>query len=147
MPAIDVIDSIDIDVPPTVVFDVVSNYPGITRWFPVYRCELLGADVIREGARVRHRYGRPFVLSSFVRRIDRIVPGSRLEEAYVEGDLRGTGVWTFTPNGTGTTAAYDCKVDANTWFTRLSFRLMGARAHSDVYDKLLRALKKHCEAL
>lgn len=148
MTAIDVIDSIEINTSPETVFNVIADYGNMHKWFPVYNCKVLNANKIAEGVTVEHIYGKPpFVLSHFIRRIDRIVPGSRLEESYIDGDLRGTGVWTFEKKGNATIVAYDCKVDGSTWFTRLSFKLIGNSAHSNTYQKLLKALKQHCESL
>lgn len=147
MTAIDVKDSIEINAPPDAVFEVISNYGSKQKWFPNYRCVIQNADKIAEGVTVEHIYGKPFVLSRFTRRIDKIVPGHRLEESYIDGDLRGTGVWTFEKKGNGTLASFHCKVDGNTWFTRVSFRLIGNKAHSDTYQKLLKALKYYCEKL
>ncbi len=147
MASIDVIDSIRIRAEPEQVFNTVADYPGIGRWLPVYRCRLIDAEQLAEGVLVEHRYGYPpFVLSRFTRRVERIVAGSRLEERYVDGDLRGSGVWSFERDGDHTVAAYHCQVTANTLFTRLSFLLLGKRAHSNVYQPLLAALKAHCEA-
>ncbi len=147
MASIDVVDSICIRAPAAEVFKVVADYPAIAQWFPVYHCEIEGEGAIAPGSIVAHRYGRPpFVLSRFRRRVERIVPGECLEESYIDGDLRGKGVWRFAEQDGVTTASYHCQVSAQSWFARLGFRLQGSRAHSAVYEKLLVALKARCEA-
>jgi uncharacterized protein YndB with AHSA1/START domain len=146
MTAIDAIDSIAIQAPPADVFAVVSDYANTHTWFPIYRCVVQNAGPIHAGVQVEHIYGKPpLVMSRFVRRIDRIEPGRRLEESYIAGDLRGTGVWTFDPDENGTLAAYHCQVDGARPFTRLAFEWIGNRAHSATYRKLLAALKRRCE--
>ena len=145
--SIDVVDSITIRAPARRVFERVANYPAISAWFPSYDCTVEGGDAVEEGAIITHRYGRPpFVLSRFKRRIERIVPGECIEERYIDGDLRGTGVWRFVGNGGETLASYHCQVCARSWFARLGFFLLGSRAHSAVYEHYLAALKRHCES-
>ncbi|MBM7423182.1 SRPBCC family protein [Spongiibacter marinus] len=144
---IDVVDSIHIRAPAQRVFATVANYPAIANWFPPYSCSVEGGGDIKEGALVQHCYGRPpFVLSRFTRRIERIVDGERIEERYIDGDLRGTGVWCFEQHGQETLASYHCRVEALSWFARLGFVLQGSRAHSEVYQQYLAALKQQCEA-
>ena len=148
MTAIDVTDSIEINAAPETVFNVISDYGNQHVWLPIYKCIVQSGGKIAEGTTVEHIYGKPpFILSHFVRRIDKIIPGSRLEESYIDGDLRGSGVWTFEKTANGTRAAYHCMVDGNTWFTRLSFKFMGNKAHSNTYQQLLAALKQYCEQL
>jgi hypothetical protein len=74
-----------------------------------------------------------------------MLPGERLEETYDEGDLIGTGTWTFDERKGITTAAYHCAVRGNTLSMRIAFKLTGSVGHSMVYRRLLAALKKHCE--
>ena len=145
--AIDVVDSIEIKADARKVYDVVANYPAINSWFPFYRCKLVGSadNVIRVNSRVKHKIGRPLVISQFTRTIRVLVPGQRIEETYDEGQLIGTGIWTFTQNQDKTIAAYHCAVKANTLLVNIGFKVSGALGHHLVYNSLLQALKKHCE--
>ena len=147
MSSIDTVDRIDIRAPKQRVYDVVSNYPAITSWFPIYRCRLLDGTEVREGSRVEHILGKPpyAVLNRIVRTVQRMVPGERLEETYDEGDLIGNGTWTFDEHDGITTAAYHCAVRGNTLSMRMTFKLTGSFGHNLVYGRLLAALKKHCE--
>lgn len=148
MPSISAKDEIEIFVAPEVVFRVVSDYEGIGSWLPVYSCKYLNGTTVAEGLEVYHQYGKPpFVMSKFTRVIDKIVAGSRLEETYIDGDLRGTGIWSFQKSDSGTIASYECDVSSQTWFPHITFSLFGKNAHSNVYRPLLKKLKSHCEAL
>lgn len=146
MASIDVVDSIQINAKPEDVYAVIADYANITDWLPIYRCTLRDADQIAEGVEVEHRYGYPpLILSSFTRRIDRVVVGKRLEESYIDGAMLGTGIWSFEASGEQTTVSYHCKVKSNSLLTKVMFRLNGAQAHSNTYETLLKALKKRCE--
>jgi len=148
MSAIDSKDSIEINCRAEKVFNVVSDYNYQNRWFPGYRCKIRNSESIFEGAIVDHIYGKPpFILGRFTRRIEKIDYPFRLEESYISGDLRGTGIWTFEESSGKTTASFFCRVDGNTLSTWLLFKIRGNRAHSDIYAKLLSALKSHCEEL
>ena len=148
MPSIRAKDEIEIGVSPEVVFDVVSNYQGITEWLPAYTCEYLNGTKVAEGLQVYHQYGSPpFVMSRFTRQIDKIVPGSRLEERYIDGDLSGKGIWRFEKSPSGTIASYECDVASQLWLGHIAFTVLGKHAHSSVYKSILKKLKAHCEAL
>lgn len=148
MPSIKAKDEIEIGVDPEVVFRVVSNYEGIGSWLPIYSCKYLNGSILTEGLEVYHQYGRPpFVMSRFTRIIDKIVPDIRLEETYIDGDLRGTGIWSFHKSDCGTVASYECNVSSQAWLPHITFSLFGKNAHSNVYRPLLKKLKSHCEAL
>jgi len=148
MASIDVVDSITINAPSETVYSVIADYENITKWLPIYRCTLRDAKRIAEGVEVEHRYGYPpLILSSFTRRIDRMVEGQRLEESYIEGAMLGTGTWTFEAQDGQTVASYHCKVEANSLMTRLMFTINGAKAHSNTYETFLKALKTHCESI
>jgi uncharacterized protein YndB with AHSA1/START domain len=145
--SIDVVDSIRINAQPEDVYAVIADYANITAWLPIYRCTLRNTDCIAEGVEVEHRYGYPpFVLSSFTRRIDAMVAGKRLEESYIDGAMLGTGIWNFEAEGDQTIASYHCKVEANNLMTKVVFTLNGAKAHSNTYQTLLKALQRHCES-
>ena len=148
MPHISAIDEIEINAEPSVVFDVVSNYEKIHLWAPDYQCSIADGGSIREGAKVYHRLGKsPRARTKFTRSIDRIVTNQRLEESYIEGDLKGTGVWTFDKTQNGTRVSYGCEVRSQTLIMHVGFILLGAKAHSNIYQKMLKKLKSHCEAL
>lgn len=148
MTAIDVKDCVEINCSPETVFNVVSDYSNQNKWFPIYRCVIRGGDKIYEGAIVEHIYGNPpFILGRFTRKVNKIVYGSRLEESYIDGDLRGIGIWTFEEVNGNTRASFLCQVNGNTLSTKLMFKVMGNNAHSHTYVKLLAALKNHCENL
>lgn len=148
MPTIDCLGEIEINAQLSVVFDVVSNYPGWNQWIPIYNCTLLDSKSIEVGAKVLHQYGyKPIIFSNFVRSIDAIVRNQSMEESYIEGDLIGKGVWRFEARNNKTIASYHCMVKSNTLFTHLSFLLMGKMAHRNIYKPLLKKLKSHCESL
>ncbi len=147
MPAIDCLDEIEISATPARIYALVSDYPGWQDWNPLYRCELIDAVELEEGVQVQHTYGYPMlVLSSFVRRIDRVVPGECLEESYIDGDLIGTGVWRFEATGDKTRLSYHCKVRSNTFRAHVSLALAGGRGHSNVYQSMFKKVKALCEA-
>lgn len=146
MPYIDCVDEIEINAPASLVYAVVSNYPQWHTWLPVYRCTLLNGDKVEEGTRVLHEYGyKPFILSRFVRVINKMVDGSELQESYIEGNLRGKGRWSFAERDGVTTASYHCQVHSHSLVTHVSFLLMGRAAHSNVFKTLLIKLKDCCE--
>ena len=147
MASIDVVDSIKINAKPEDVYEVIADYANITDWLPIYRCTLRDADRIAEGVEVEHRYGYPpLILSSFTRRIDRMVVGKRIQESYIDGAMLGTGIWNFEAEGDQTIASYHCKVEANSLITKVMFTLNGAKAHSNSYETFLKALKARCES-
>lgn len=150
MPSIDTSDSLVINADARRIFDVILNYPEMHTWFPTYRCTLVDArpgTSVQEGSKLNHVVGKPpFVMSRFVRTVRRIVPGERIEETYDEGQLRGTGIWTFEPQGRATKVTYFCKVSSVGLMMHVGFLLTGAKGHNMLYQQLLRALKKRVEA-
>lgn len=149
---IDVTDSMEINARAADVFAVIQDYPGISSWYAGARCEYLnGATETAPGVEVSHRYGGLIPLSRFVRRIDAVEPGKKLEETYLRGDLLGRGIWTFEdlstdPNQPRCRASYLCQVDASSGFMQQIFKLIGTRAHSATYQKMLKSLKARCES-
>lgn len=149
---IDVTDSIEINAKAADVFAVIQDYPAINSWYAGARCAYLdGATETKPGVEVSHRYGKLIPLSQFVRRIDAIEEGKRLEETYLRGDILGKGVWTFEdisddPAKPRSRASYLCQVDASSGFMQFIFKLIGNSAHSSTYQKMLAALKARCEA-
>ena len=147
--AIDVTDTIQINAPKELVYRELANYPGISKWFPGYTCEFLdGAQAIAPGVQVRHTLKNAGItLSDFVRIIQKVQPGERIEETYDRGSMTGRGTWTFTEKDGVTTANYLCQVNATGWFFKIVFAIAGNAAHSNTFKKLLAGLKAHCEAL
>ena len=147
--AIDVTDTIQINAPKELVYRELANYPGISKWFPGYTCEFLdGAQAIAPGVQVRHTLKNAGItLSDFVRIIQKVRPGERIEETYDRGSMTGRGTWTFTEKDGVTTANYLCQVNATGWFFKIVFAIAGTAAHSGTFKKLLAGLKAHCEAL
>ncbi len=149
MPSIDTSDSIEINADARKIFDVILNYPEMHTWFPTYRCTLIDAAPgarVKEGSRLNHAVGKPpFVMSRFVRTVRKIVPGKRIEETYDEGQLKGTGVWTFEQQGKTTRVTYYCAVESVGLMMHVGFLLTGAKGHNMLYQQLLRALKKRVE--
>lgn len=149
---IDVVDSVEIRARAADVFEVVQNYPLVNSWYKGARAEYLNnATQTQAGVEVAHRYGGLIPLSRFVRRIDQVETGKRLEETYLRGDLLGRGVWTFEDLSDDESnplcrASYLCQVDASGGFMQWVFKLIGNSGHSGTYQKLLAALKRHCEA-
>lgn len=147
MPSLSARDEIEINADPEKVFNVIADYQHMHTWFPTYNCEVLGGEPIKAGTKVSHKYGKPpIILSKFTRRIDRLVLGESIEESYIEGDLRGTGVWSFEKTKTGTLASFICNVTSQSLLTHIGILLTGNKSHKQVYKTLLTNLKTHCEA-
>lgn len=143
MASITALDSIEINASPEAVFDVISDYKNMHTWFEGYECRYINGDSFREGLEVAHKAN---AITKFTRRIDGVTPGREIRESYIAGDLLGTGVWRFDLQDNGLTkASFDCTVEAKKWIIALAFKLSGAKGHKDVYAKLLKALKAHCE--
>lgn len=148
MPSISCVDKVEIKAPVSLVFDVVSDYENWHSWIPIYKCEVMGGQKIQEGSHVIHRHGyRPLILSKFTRSINNIKPNNRIEESYISGDLKGSGIWHFEAQGSHTIAAYECNVNSNSWLSHISFFLLGENAHKNIYKPLLQLLKQHCESV
>jgi uncharacterized membrane protein len=147
MPSIDVVDQITIHAPAELVYKVIINYNSIDQWFPMMHCKVLDGRTIKEGSKVKHTFGYGLMkMSSSTRRIDTLTPYTSIEESYIEGDLIGTGAWYFNEHNGKTTVGFHCKVKSNTPMSHLSLGIAGTYGHSMVYEQLLKALKKHCEA-
>ena len=146
MSSIDCIDEIEINASAEKVFEAVKDYPNWTRWNPSYKCELLNTQEVVEGSEIRHQYGyKPFLLSDFVRRIDKIDSPERLEESYISGAIIGKGTWHINESNGRTKVAFHCQVKGNNGLSRMTFKLSGARSHKVVYAGILRKLKNYCE--
>jgi len=137
-------DEIEINASPQTVFDAISDYGNIHSWMSGYKCNVSHEGPLQEGHKVFHQFGK---MVKFTREIDRIVSGKRIEESYVEGDLKGTGVWTFKEIENGTLVSFDCNVSSQALLTHIGILLTGNKSHKDVYAKILASLKKHCEEI
>jgi ribosome-associated toxin RatA of RatAB toxin-antitoxin module len=148
MPAINTVDSLEINAPASALFDVVLDYPRMHEWYPRYRVEVIGGGKVVEGARLRHELKAPGspVTSRFTRTIQSIGSPRTIEESYDDGDLVGTGRWTFETLAPNTTrVSFHCKVKSNTWLMHIGFAIAGEKGHNMVYTQILDALKKKCE--
>jgi ribosome-associated toxin RatA of RatAB toxin-antitoxin module len=149
MPSIDTVDSLEIQAPAKVLFDIVLDYPKMHEWYPRYRVEVIGGGAVEEGTRLRHELspaGSP-VKSRFTRTIQRIDPPKAIEESYDDGDLVGRGRWTFDAlSGDSTRVSFHCQVRSNRLLMHVGFLLGGERGHNMVYQKLLAALNARAEA-
>ena len=107
------VDEWDVAAPQEAVFAALSDARSYPEWWrPVY------IDVESEGephvGSVSHQHfkGRlPYHLHTRSRVVRLEEP--HLIEGEVDGDLRGTGIWTLTPTGTGTHVRFDWRVHAD----------------------------------
>jgi uncharacterized protein YndB with AHSA1/START domain len=102
------VDEWDVDAPPEAVYDAVADartYPDW--WKPVY-LSVEGDEKV-----TRHHFkGRlPYTLKMQAEMVREERP--RQFEVRVDGDLRGKGVWTFTPLNGGTHVRWDWIVFAD----------------------------------
>jgi Polyketide cyclase / dehydrase and lipid transport len=92
------VDEWDVDAPQDVVYDIVADARTYPEWWrPVY-LSVEGDEKV-----TRHRFkGRlPYTLKMRAEMVREDRP--RQFEVSVDGDLRGRGIWTFTPAGNGGT--------------------------------------------
>jgi uncharacterized protein YndB with AHSA1/START domain len=116
--AYEFVDEWEVSAPATAVYDVLVDGRTYPRWWRrVY------IDVQSDGSRSvgsvaqQHFKGfLPYHLHT-TSRLVRLEPG-RLIVAEVDGDLRGTGVWTLTPTGRGCTVRFDWTVHADRMLLR-----------------------------
>ena len=149
MPSIDTVDSLEIAAPAQALFDLVIDYPGMRKWYPRYRVEVIGGGDVVEGARLSHELAAPGspIKSRFTRTIKRIEPPKSIEESYDDGDLVGKGRWEFEALAPDLTrVSFYCQVRSNTWLMHIGFALGGERGHNMVYQQILAALSERVEA-
>lgn len=113
------VDEWDVEAPPEAVFAAISNARSYPQWWrPVYiEVEADGPVEIGKTS-IQHFKGRlPYHLRtrSTITALD---PGRSLT-VEVEGDLRGSGVWTLTPVGEGTHVRFDWQVHADRKLLRI----------------------------
>jgi uncharacterized protein YndB with AHSA1/START domain len=102
------VDEWDVQAPPEAVYEALADARTYPEWWrPVYK------SVEGDRTETRHRFkGRlPYTLElrSLLVRED----PPRQFETNVDGDLRGKGVWTFTPANGGTHVRWDWTVFAD----------------------------------
>lgn len=102
------VDEWDVDAPQDVVYDIVADARTYPEWWkPVY------LSVEGDERVTQHRFkGRlPYTLKMRAELVREERP--RQFEVSVDGDLRGKGIWTFTPREGGTHVRWDWIVFAD----------------------------------
>jgi hypothetical protein len=102
------VDEWDVDAPQEVVYDAVADARTYPQWWrPVY-LSVEGDETI-----TRHHFkGRlPYTLKMRAEMVDQDRPNRF--EVRVDGDLRGKGIWTFTPRDGRTHVRWDWIVFAD----------------------------------
>jgi uncharacterized protein YndB with AHSA1/START domain/quercetin dioxygenase-like cupin family protein len=107
------VDEWDVDAPVEAVFDAIADARTYPMWWqPVYReVEAEGPPQVGQVSHQHFKGRLPYHLHT-TSRITRIEP-PHLVVGDVEGDLRGRGVWTLSPNGGGTHVRFDWTVHAD----------------------------------
>ena len=113
------VDEWDVAAPPEVVFDLIADartYPSW--WRPVYIDVESNGDPQVGTVSAQHFKGR---LPYHLRTRSTITVYDRPHQvgAEVVGDLRGRGLWTFTPQDDGTHVRFDWSVFADRWLLRV----------------------------
>jgi uncharacterized protein YndB with AHSA1/START domain/mannose-6-phosphate isomerase-like protein (cupin superfamily) len=107
------VDEWDVAAPPEAVFAAISDgrtYPAW--WRPVYiDVESDGPAELGKESRQHFKGRLPYHLHT--RSVITALDAPRTITAEVDGDLRGTGTWTLTPNGAGTHVRFDWQVHAD----------------------------------
>ena len=106
-------DEWDVDAPPAAVFDALADARTYPEWWrPVYLdVETDGPPELGRISRQHFKGRLPYHLRT-TSRITRYEPPHAIA-ADVEGDLRGTGLWTLTPRDGGTHVHFDWRVLAD----------------------------------
>ena len=107
------VDEWDVDAPPAAVFDALADARTYPEWWrPVYLdVETDGPPELGRISRQHFKGRLPYHLRT-TSRITRYEPPHAIA-ADVEGDLRGTGLWTLTPRDGGTHVRFDWRVLAD----------------------------------
>jgi mannose-6-phosphate isomerase-like protein (cupin superfamily)/uncharacterized protein YndB with AHSA1/START domain len=107
------VDEWDVAAPPEAVFAAIADartYP--VWWRPVYiDVESDGPAELGKESRQHFKGRLPYHLHT--RSVITALDAPRTITAEVDGDLRGTGTWTLTPNGAGTHVRFDWQVHAD----------------------------------
>ena len=130
---------------PAQVFAAVADLANYPRWWPAelkVRVRKVTRDII--GSRLEAHPHR----SLLVCEVTGIVANSEIDIRYVEGVQRGTGVWSFTPNGEGTRLCYRVDLEPQGWFPRLLSHFVDFTAmHSRLMEKVFDGLEKWLHGL
>ena len=108
-----VVDEWDVKAPQERVFDALADARTYPEWWkPIYReVESDGPPEVGRESRQKFKAKLPYTLST----VSRIVRLDRPDafEVDVDGDLRGHGVWTLTPQDDGVHVRFDWRVFAD----------------------------------
>jgi quercetin dioxygenase-like cupin family protein/uncharacterized protein YndB with AHSA1/START domain len=113
------VDEWDVAAPPSAVFAALADARTYPRWWrPVYiAVEAEGEPVVGRESRQHFKGRLPYHLRTRSR-ITRLEPPHAVA-AEVDGDLRGTGLWTLTETPDGTHVRFDWRVHADRRLLRL----------------------------
>ncbi len=97
------VDEWDVGAPAEAVFDALADARTYPEWWtPVYeRVEANGPPAVGHVSKQHFKGRLPYHLDT-TSKVVRLEP-PHIVAGDVEGDLRGSGIWTVTPNGDGTT--------------------------------------------
>lgn len=106
-----------LDFPPGPIWHVLTDLGSYPHWWP----KLMKLDLRRaEAGLVGSQYAvRPLGSRGFVCEIENVVPEAELRLRYIDGDYRGTGIWTLSPRGPATELSY--RIDLEIADRRLAF--------------------------
>ncbi len=107
------VDEWDVDAPPAAVFATLADARTYPRWWvPVYiDVEADGPPEVGRESRQHFKGRLPYHLRTSSRIVRLEAP--HLIQGDVDGDLRGRGTWTLTPQGAGTHVRFDWQVHAD----------------------------------
>jgi uncharacterized protein YndB with AHSA1/START domain len=107
------IDEWDVDAPLEAVFEALADATTYPKWWTPTYLAVQADGPLRVGQVSEQKFkGKlPYTLST-TSRITRLEP-PREFEVEVEGDLRGTGIWTLTPAGGRVHVRFDWRVHAD----------------------------------
>jgi uncharacterized protein YndB with AHSA1/START domain len=114
------------------VFAVLSDLTTWNKWWTLVSVVPEGATTLAPGVRFRFEGQRPGgPVTGWTVEVLEVVPSSRIELAYVAGDLIGRSAWELEPDGAGTRAAYVYRgVHAEAPHSAATFSRYGTRLHS-----------------
>ena len=118
--------------PPARVWEALTDLATWQEWWNLVTIVPLGPTALAPGVRFTlggQREGRP--PTGWTVEVVELDPPSRIELAYVEGDLIGRTAWELEPAGDGTRTAYVYKgVHATSAASGDTFERYGTRVHS-----------------
>jgi len=114
------------------VFAVLTDLTSWRRWWTLVSVVPLGPTTLAPGVRFRFEGQRPGgPVTDWTAEVQEVVAPSRIELAYVEGDLIGRTAWELEPDGAGTKVAYVYRgVHAEAPGSAATFARYGTRLHS-----------------